>query len=122
MGENANKKRVFVIDEHGRALAKESLHKLIAELFDNVFDAPSVDVTVANGSTLNICAYLVDQITGTDFAEWELIYLHGSQYPPILLADDDKEKLITLLPTFNGTSAEAICKVLAASGAFSEFH
>ena len=32
MGKTPNKKLVFVMDEHGRVLTKESLHNLISEL------------------------------------------------------------------------------------------
>jgi hypothetical protein len=109
---------VFVIDEHGRTLTQESLHKLISELCDKVLEGQNVDVVAANGLTINICAELVEQIEGKSIAEWEIIYLHGSKYPPVLLTHDDKEKLLVLLPEFSGTSAEAIYKVLTDSGAF----
>lgn len=44
-----------------------------------------------------------------------------SKYPPVLLAYEDKEKLVALLPGFCGTSAEAVYKVLADSGAYDKF-
>lgn len=121
MGKTPNKKLVFVIDEHGRALTKESLHKLISELSDKALDEPNVDAVVATGSTINICTKLAEQISGKDIAEWEIIYLHGSKYPPVLLTHEDKETLVALLPQFNGTSAEAVCKVLKDAGAFKQF-
>jgi len=109
---------VFVIDEHGRTLTKKSLHKLISELFGKVLQMRDVDAVVLNNATINACTYLVDQIAGRDIVEWEIIYLHGSKYPPVLLAHEDKEKLIAMLPEFDGTSAEAIYKVLIESGTF----
>ena len=57
-----------------------------------------------------------------DIADWEVIYLHGSNYPPVLLDYEDKEELTALLPRFKGTSAEAIYKVLVDSGTFDRFH
>ena len=77
---------VFVIDEHGRTLTKESLHKLISELFDKALDERNVDAVVATGPAVNICTNFSDRIIGKDIAEWEAIYLHGSKYPPVLLA------------------------------------
>jgi len=112
---------VFVIDEHGRALTKESLHRLISELFDKVIDERNVDAVVINSPTANTCAYLINQIAERDFAEWEIIYLHQSKYPPVLLNCDNKESLLALLPDFKGTSAEAIYKVLTDSGTYSKF-
>ena len=122
MGNIPIKKLVFVIDEHGRALTKESMNILISELFDKALEERNVDAVVANGATVNVCAYLADQIAGKDFDEWEIIYLHGSKYPPVLLGYEVKEKLVTLLPEFYGTSAEAIYKVLTDSGTFDRFH
>lgn len=117
----APKKPVFIIDEHGRTLTKESLHRLISELFDKVLEGQNADAVVATGPTINNCANLASRITGRDIAEWELIYLHGSKYPPVLLAQEDKKMLTALLSEFSGTSAEAIYKVLADSGAYSQF-
>jgi hypothetical protein len=117
-----NKRLVLVIDEHGRTLTKKFLHKLISELFDKALEERNVEAIVINAPAINNCAYLADQVNGKDIAEWEVIYLHGSKYPPVLLAYEDKEKLITLLPEFKGTSAEAIYKILTDSEAFSKFH
>jgi len=117
LGENLYKMLVFVIDEQGRTLTKESLHRLISELLDKAMGGRCVDVTVINSSAINSCACLADQIVLRDLAEWEIIYLHGSKYPPVLLNQEDKENLIVLLHSFNGTSAEAIYKVLTDSGA-----
>ena len=122
MGKAPNKKVVFVIDEHGRTLSKESMHKLLSELFDKALEEQNVDAVVASGPTINTCAYLSDQFAGRDIAEWEVIYLHGSRYPPVLLTREDKENLVALLPTFSGTSAEAVYKVLTDAGAFNQFH
>ena len=122
MGKSVSQKLVFVIDEHGRALTKESLDTLISELVDKALEERNIDIVVANGATVNDCAYLADQITERDFAEWEVIYLHISKYPPVLLGYEVKEKLLALLPEFNGTSAEAIYKVLTDSGTFDRFH
>ena len=122
MGKTPNKKLVFVMDEHGRVLTKESLHNLISELLDKVFRDCSVEPIVASGATINICKYLADQISMKDIADWEVIYLHGSKYPPVLLDYEDKEELTALLPRFKGTSAEAIYKVLEDSGTFDRFH
>ena len=116
-----NKKLVFVIDEHGRTLTKETMHKLLSELFDKVLDERNVDAVAASGPTVNVCTYLADQVIGRDFAEWEIIYLHGSKYPPVLLTHEDKEKLIALLPEFNGTSAEAVYRVLVDSEVYCQF-
>ena len=118
------KKLVFVIDEHGRTLNKESLHKLISELFDKALDEPNVDAVVLNGGKANECVYLADQVIGRDIDEWEVIYLHGSKYPAVLLSDECKERLLTLLSDSEeskGTSAEVIYKILADSRAFSRF-
>jgi len=112
---------VFVIDEHGRALTKESLHNLISEFCDNVLNERNVDIVVATGATINNCTYLADQLQRRDIATWELIYLHGSLYPPVLLTHENKENLIALLPEFEGTSAELIYKVLADSKALVDF-
>lgn len=121
LGRTPNKKLVFVIDEHSRTLTKESMHNLLSELFEKALGEKNVDAVTASGPTVNVCAYLADQIVGRDIAEWEIIYFHGSKYPPALLAQEHKENLIALLPEFNGTSAEAIYKVLADSGAYSQF-
>lgn len=123
MGKPRKKKLVlvFVIDEFGRALTKKSLDTLIAELVENALNERNIDVVAANGATVNDCAYLADQITGKDFAKWEVIYLHGSKYPPVLLGHEVKEKLVALLPHYKGTSAEAVYKVLVDSDTFSEF-
>jgi len=112
---------VFVIDEFGRALTKESLDTLISELVEKALDERNIDVVAANGATINDCAYLTGQITGKDLAEWEVIYLHGSKYPPVLLGHDVKEKLVAMLPNYKGTSAEAVYKVLVDSDTFGEF-
>ena len=118
MGEKPKKLLVFIIDEHGRTLTKESLHRLISELFDKALDEKNVDAVVVNSSTICICANLMAQIDGRKIADWEIIYFHGSKYPPVLLGHEDKKKLIALLPVFDGTSAEAIYKVLMDSGTF----
>ena len=118
MGKNLDKKLLFVIDEHGRTLTKKSLQKLLSELFDKALGWQNADCVVANSPTFSICAYLADQVAGKDIVDWEMIYLHGSKYPPVLLTHEDKEKLVELLPSFEGTSAEAICRVLAESGVF----
>jgi len=120
LGKAPNKKIVFVIDEHGRTLTRKSLHRLLSELSEKALEERNIDIVAASGSTVNNCAYLADQITGKCIAEWEVIYLHGSKYPPVLLAYEDKEKLIALLPKFKGASAEAVYKVLADSGAYSK--
>ena len=121
MGKTPKKLWVFIIDEHGRTLTKESLHRLLAELFDNALDARNVDAVVANGPTLNICIYLINQIAGKDVADWDIVYLHGNKYPPVLLSQEDKENLVALLPGFVGTSAAAIYKILTDSGSLDKF-
>lgn len=121
MPKELKKVLVFVIDEYGRTLDKKSLHKLISEFCENVLDGQNVDIVVVHGHTINTCAYLLGQITGRGIADWEIIYLHAGKYPPVLLAHEDKEKLIVLLPGFNGTSAEAVYKVLLDSGAYDSF-
>jgi len=110
-----------VIEEHGRVLTKESLHRLISELFEKVLCEPKIDADVKNGHDINICTQLAKQIRGKNIADCEIIYLHGSKYPPVLLTQENKETLVALLSDFNGTSAEAIFKVLSDSGAFDEF-
>jgi hypothetical protein len=120
LGKAPNKKFVFVIDEHGRTLTQKSLHRLLSELSEKALEERNIDIVAASGPTVNNCAYLADQITGRDIAEWEIIYLHGSKYPPVLLTYENKEKLVALLPEFKGASAEAVYKVLTDSGAFSK--
>ena len=115
------KKFVFVIDEYGRALKKESLHSLISEFFDKFLDEKNINADVFNGHSINICANLAKQIAERDIADCEIIYLHGSKYPPVLLPEENKEMLVALLPDFSGTSAEAIFKILTDSDAFSAF-
>ena len=121
MGKTPAKKVVFVIDEHGRTLSKQSMHKFLSELFEKALKKPNVDAVAASGPTINTCAYLLDQITGRDMAGWEVIYLHGSKYPPVLLTQEYKESLAVLLPTYEGTSAEAVYKVLMDAGAYNQF-
>lgn len=121
LGENPKKLLVFIIDEHGRTLTETSLHRLISELFDKALNVKNVDAVVVNGPTVNVCADLMAQIVGRDIAEWELIYLHGSKYPPVLLTHENKEDLIALLPEFDGTSAEAVYKVLTDSRVFDAY-
>lgn len=121
MGKTPKKILVFVIDEYGRTLTKKSLHRLISELLDKALDERNVDAVVVNGSAVNDCAYLISQINRKDIADWEIIYIHGNKYPPVLLAQRDKENLIALMPEFKGTSAQAVYKVLTDSGAFSKF-
>lgn len=115
-----NKKLVFVIDAHGRVLAKKSLQALMAELFDKVLNDKNVDVSVANGRLVNNCEYLAGQIAGLDIADWEIVYLHDSKYPPVLLSDNAKGKLTALLPVWSGTSADAVYKVLTDTDALNE--
>lgn len=119
MGKPPKKILVFVIDEHGRTLKEKSLHKLISEFFEKAMDEPNVDAVVFNGASINVCVNLANGTTGKDISDWEIIYLHGSKYPPVLLTQENKEELLTLLPDFKGTSAEAIYKVLVDSGVFS---
>ena len=121
LGENPKKLLVFIIDEYGRTLTKESLHRLITELFDKALNEKNADAVVVNGPTINICANLLSQIDGRDIDEWEVIYLHGSIYPPVLLTYENKVDLIALLPEYEGTSAEAIYKMLMDSGVFDEY-
>lgn len=119
--DNPSKKHVFVIDEYGRTLTKDSLKTLVSELFDKALKEQSVDAVIANGKTINDCVYLSSQIMGRDITEWEIIYLHGSKYPPVLLSDDAKTELVLRLPGFGGTSAEMLYMVLTDSGTFNEF-
>lgn len=112
---------VVVIDEYGRALTKESLHRLISVLFEKALDGQIDNAVVLSGASVNDCAKLAAQITGRDFAEWEIIYLHGSKYPPVLLTRENKENLLALLPNFSGTSASAIFKVLEDAEIFTDF-
>jgi len=120
--ENPNNKLVFVIDEHGRTLSQKSLQRLISELFEKALGIKNVDAVVANGPTVNACTYLNDQVTGRDISDWEIIYLHGSKYPPVLLTCENKVELVSRLLEFNGTSAEVIYKVLTDAGAFDYFN
>jgi hypothetical protein len=121
LGKAPKKILVFVIDEHDRTLTKESLHMLISELFEKVLDEQNVDAIVVNSPAVSTCAKLIGQIAGRDIADWEIIYFHGSDYPPVLLTYENKEKLAALLPEYKGTSAEAVYKVLADSGAYDKF-
>jgi hypothetical protein len=121
LGTTPSKKLVFVIDEHGRVLTKESLHKLISELFDKVLGEKNIDADVLNGREINICAKLAKQIAERKIADCEIIYLHGSKYPPVLLTQENKETLTAILPDFKGTSAEAIYKVLTDANVFGEY-
>ena len=119
LGKTPEKSLVFVIDGQGRVLKKESMHRLISELFEKALNKSSVDAIVVNGASINNCDYLSSQISGRDISEWCIIYLHDDRYPPVLLSDEDKEKLIALLPKYKGTSAEAIYKVLTDAGVYS---
>ena len=121
MGRTPNKKLVFVIDEHGRTLTKESLHKLLSELSIKALKEANFDAVAVSGPTINKREHLMGQIIGRDIAEWEIIYLHSSKYPPVLLTQEDKESFIALLPEFIGTSAEAVYKVLMDSGAYAGY-
>ena len=112
---------VVVIDEYGRALTKESLHRLISELFNKALEGHIDNAVVLNGASVNDCAKLAAQIAGKNFAEWEIIYLHGSKYPPVLLTQENIENLLVLLPNFSGTSAAAIFRVLEKAEAFADF-
>jgi hypothetical protein len=120
LGKTPKKIIVFVIDEHGRTLSKKSLHRLISELFDKISEARNIDADVINGQSINICANFATQISVRNIADWEIIYLHGSKYPPVLLTQENKETLTALLLEFEGTSAEAIFKVLTDAGVFGE--
>lgn len=122
MGETPEKRLVFVVDEHGRTLTKKSMHKILSELFEKALKLSNVDAIAVNGKSVNICAYFASQIAGKDISEWDVIYFHGSKYPPVLLTVNDKETLAAILPDFNGTSAEAIYKVLTDAGAYSQFN
>ena len=121
MAKTPAKKLVFVIDEYGRILEKKFMHKLLSELFEKALKVQKVEAVVASGPTINTCVYLLDQLTGRDIDEWEVIYLHGSKYPPVLLTKEDKADLIALLPIFKGTSAEAVYKILMDARAFIQF-
>jgi len=112
------KKLVFVLDKHNRVLTKKSMHKLLSELFHKALGIESVDAVVINGSSINDCNNFSSQIIGRNFAEWEVIYFHENDLPPVLLNEADKQKLTALLPKFIGTSAEAVYKVLADAGAY----
>ena len=127
---------VFVIERHGRALTKKSLHSLISQFLDKVRDVDdskavvastrnrSIGITVVNGKSVNDCTYLATQLLGKGLDEWETIYLHGDDYSPVLLSLGDKEKLMALLQSFKGenpphkTSADAIYKILADTGVY----
>jgi hypothetical protein len=115
------KRLVFVIDEHGRTLNKKSMHKLLSELFEKARKENNVDAIALNGKSVNNCAYLASQVSEKDISEWDIIYFHGSKYPPVLLSDSDKIQLVALLANFNGSSAAAIYKVLTDAGAYSQF-
>lgn len=121
LGKALKKILVFVIDELGRNLTKESMHRLIEELFNEALDERNIDAVVVNGPSVNTCSYLTGMVSGLDIDEWELIYFHGSKYPPVLLNYSNKETLATMLPGFKGTSAEAVFKVLTDSGTFNRF-
>jgi len=121
LGKSPHKRLVFVIEEHGRVLTKESLHRLISELFDKVLGEENIDADVFNGSDINICANLAKRISGRNIADCEIIYLHGSKYPPVLLTQENKETLTAILPDYKGTSAEAIFKVLTDADVFDEY-
>ena len=116
------KRMVFVIEEHGRVLAKKSLHKITSELFDKALNIKRVDAVVVNGESINKSEYLLDQVGGRDISSWDIIYIHDSKYPPVLLTGEDKEALVALLPDFNDSSAQAIYKVLTDAGAYEQFH
>lgn len=121
MGKTPTQKLVFVIDKHGRALTKESMHKLISELFSKALKLENVDAVVVNGSNINDCKHFATQIRGRDLTEWEVIYFHDNEYPPVLLTTADKKNLAIILPDFVGTSADAVYRILADAGAYNQF-
>jgi len=121
LGKSPTEKLVFVLEKNGRALTKESMHRLLSELFNKALEVENADATVVNGSSINDCKNFASQITGRNSADWEVIYLHDDEYPPVLLATADKENLSELLPCFSGTSAEAVYRILADAGAYSRF-
>lgn len=112
------RKLVFIIDKRGRALTKKSSHRLISELFDKALCAKGADAIVLSGKSFNDCRHLDTRISGKSVADWELIYFHGREHPPVLLTNKDKKKLVALLPSFQGTSAEATYKVLNDAGVY----
>ena len=118
---------VFVIERHGRALTKKSLHRLISQFLSKIRDADSsrnIGITVVNGKSVNDCVYLASQLLGKHITKWEIIYLHGDDYSPVLLSLEDKEKLTALLQSFDRgnpphkTSADAIYKILTDAGVY----
>ena len=121
MKKSSSQLLVFIIDRHGRALTKKSSHRLLTELSDKALVATSIDAIVVNGSSANNSKWLESQLAGRRINTWEIIYLHGDSYPPVLLTKDDKEKLVALLPDFVGTSAEAIYKILDGAGTYHHF-
>jgi hypothetical protein len=108
-----------VLEKNGRVLTKESMHRLLSELFNKALEARNTDAIVANGPSINDCKNFASQIAGRDSADWEVIYIHDDEYPPVLLTTTDKESLASLLLCFSGTSAEAVYKILADAGAYS---
>ena len=113
MGNSPEQSTVFVIDGQSRVLTKDSLHRLLSELFEKALNKSNVDAVAVNGKSINICEYLLSQVKGKDVLEWHVIYLHDDDHAPVLLNNADKEKLVILLHDFKGISADAICKVLA---------
>jgi len=112
---------VFVLEKHGRALTKESMHRLISELFDKALKVKNAEAVIINGVSINDCKNFATQLTGRDITDWEVIYFHDSEYPPVLLTTTDKENLKALLPDFVGTSTEVVYQILSDAGAYNQF-
>ena len=116
-------KTVFVLDCLGRTLKKESLHKMINEYLDNVVRKDNIEIVVSNGPEINKPNHLLEQIDGFDrkyCVPWDVIYLHP-QYPAMLLSDEDKEALPSLLAEATGSSSEVVDKLLEARDAYKPF-
>ena len=126
----SERKLVFILHEHGKALTKESQHKLVSELFDKALNTQekqgkqNIEAVIVSGPSINDCAVLWMQIKGRDIAGWEMVYIHGSQYPPVLLSCEDKVKLVEMLYKLADAgikSPKLVYEMLAELGAYKRF-
>ena len=105
-------KLIFIFDSEGRTLKKESTKRLVSELFEKALPSSNVKAITVTGPSINKLSNFSLQIKDRNLEEWEIVYFPSNNSPPFLVSEDVKERLIDFLPTFNGTSIEAVQNVL----------
>ena len=105
-------KLIFIFDSKGRTLKEESTKKLVSELFEKALPSPNVRAVTLNGPSINKLDNFYLQIQGRDLEEWEVIYFPSNCQSPFLVSEEIKKRLLDILPTFNGTSIEAVQNAL----------